>query len=373
MKEKREFVNKKLEEFFQSKRPGFATESQKLLFDIVYDYTMRGGKRIRPATMVVIYEKTKGKVDDTIIAPALAIELIQNSSIMQDDVIDEDVIRRGGPTGHVMGANYYISHDSLSKMIDSYKDASRWLSKEGLIDLFIEYKNLANFGRAFGILGGDLLLDWAFDVLINANMPADKKIFAVQKLSELYETLVKGESDDVGMAITKGGIDDYLKMVDEKTGALFMYPIEIAAVMADLNKETVENLVNWAKYSFRAFQIRDDVLGAFGDEKVTGKPVGSDIKEGKWTPLVVYTLEEASQDEKEEFLRILGSRVAGSKEISRAQEIMKETGALDKSQKLAEEMGNKALEYLEKAKSGLNPDTIDFLVALTNYILKRDK
>ncbi len=373
LKEKREFVNQKLEEFFQGKKTQFNSEPQRLIFDIVYDYTMRGGKRIRPATMIVLYEKTKGKVDETILAPALAIELLQNSSIMQDDVIDEDVIRRGGPTAHVMAADYYMSHNSLEGMMDSYKEAKKWMSKEGLVDLFIEYKNLANFGRAFGILGGDLLLDWAFDVLINADMPSDKKIFAIQKLAELYETLIKGESDDVGMAITKGGIDDYLHMVDEKTGALFMYPMEIAGVMSDLDKETVDNLVQWAKYAFRAFQIRDDILGAFGDEKVTGKPVGSDLREGKWTPLVIYTLELASDDEKEEFLKVLGNRVAGKRDVLKAQELMKKVGALDASQKLAEEMGQKALEYLEKAKTGLNEETYQFMKELTDYILKRNK
>ncbi len=373
LKEKREFVNKKLDEFFQSKKTQFTSPSHKLLFDIVYDYSMRGGKRIRPATMIVLYEKTKGKVDDTIVAPALAIELLQNSSIMQDDVIDEDTIRRGGPTAHVMAADYYMKHNSLEGMMDSYKSAGKWMSKEGLVDLFIEYKNLANFGRAFGILGGDLLLDWAFDVLINADMPDDKKIFAIRKLSELYETLVKGESDDVGMALTKGNIDDYLNMVDEKTGALFMYPVEIAGVMADLDKDTVHNLVEWARYAFRAFQIRDDILGAFGDEAVTGKPVGSDLMEGKWTPLVIYTLELASGDEKDEFLKVLGNRVAGRRDIQKAQDIMKKVGALEASQKLAEEMGKRSLEHLEMAKKGLNEEVSGFLEELTEYILKRNK
>ncbi len=373
LKEKREFVNQKLDEYFKKKKPLFQTEPQKLLFDIAYDYTMRGGKRIRPATMIVLYEKIKGKIDETIIAPALAVEFLQNSSIMQDDVIDEDTVRRGGPTGHVMAADYYMKHNSLESMMDSYKEAKKWLSKEGLIDLFIEYKNLANFGRAFGIVGGDLLLNWAFEVLINADMPSEKKIFALSKLSELYEKLIQGETDDVGMAITKGGIDDYLRMVDEKTGALFMYPIEIASVMADLDKETVSNLVQWAKYAFRAFQIRDDILGAFGDEKVTGKPVGSDLKEGKWTPLVIYTLELASPSQKEEFMKILGNRIAGPDEIQRAQDIMRSCGALEKTQKLAEDMGKRALEYLEKAKSGLNEEAIQFMVELTNYILKRNK
>jgi geranylgeranyl diphosphate synthase type I len=136
-------------------------------------------------------------------------------------------------------------------------------------------------------------------------------------------------------------------MVGGKTSALFKACAEIGAIVGGANKEDVERLGAFAWDAGIAFQIVDDILGATGDEETLGKSVGSDLREGKKTLIIVHALENASPDEKEAILKVLGDENADPRDIEAANEALVSTGAIDYAKRRAEEYIRNSKESLE--------------------------
>ena len=142
-------------------------------------------------------------------------------------------------------------------------------------------------------------------------------------------------------------MEDYIFMVGAKTSALFKACAEIGAIVGGANKEDVEKLGSFAWDAGIAFQIVDDILGATADEEKLGKPVGSDLREGKKTLIIVHALENASPGEKEAILKVLGDGNADPRDIEAANEALVSTGAIDYAKMRAAEYSRSSKESLE--------------------------
>jgi geranylgeranyl diphosphate synthase, type I len=144
---------------------------------------------------------------------------------------------------------------------------------------------------------------------------------------------------------------EILSMLEKKTGALLEYAAwagaRIGAAQSGADPAHAGSLADFARLSGLAFQLHDDLLGITADERVLGKPVGSDLREGKHTYLVSLTMERANQEQREALLSALGNRAATSVHIASAVETMMRVGALEETTRLANGYIDEAIAYLD--------------------------
>jgi len=286
--------------------------NQERLYEASLHLIRAGGKRVRPL-LVVLTGRLYGLPEEKGVVAGASVELLHNFSLIHDDIMDRDEFRRGVPTVHKL------------------------------------------WGEDVAILAGDLLLTLSFYALAKLYREGFQPIRIVRSIEELAlasKELAEGQVMDMEFPMRQDvTLDEYILMVKKKTSALFKASAAIGAILAGAGEDEVSKVKNYAESIGVAFQIRDDELGLVADEAKLGKPVLSDLREGKKTVLVIYALENVSENERRFILSVLGRRDATLNELRRAAEIIINSGALDFSNKLAMEYLSKGLSYLEQTKS----------------------
>jgi geranylgeranyl diphosphate synthase type I len=260
------------------------------------DLTLRGGKRYRAALLAAAYAAV---APDAPIGPALqagvAVELLQSYLLIQDDWIDGDATRRGGPSAHA----------ALSASLGD-----------------------ARLGAASAILASDLTLDLALGALSaidltelapSASEPPERRVLAaIKRFLRINEDAIIGQQLDLI------GSDDVETMHDLKTGSYTVRgPLVLGAVLAGAPAATIAALERFATPVGLAFQLRDDLLGAFGSAAETGKPEGSDLRNGKRTAILAEAEARLTAEQRRAVDRVLGRAGATPAEVAEA------TAALD--------------------------------------------
>ncbi|XRO77822.1 polyprenyl synthetase family protein [Methanocaldococcus sp. 10A] len=278
-----------------------------------------GGKRIRPYLVVVTYKLKKDDIEE-ILPAAVSVELIHNYTLIHDDIMDNDDERRGKPTVHVV------------------------------------------YGEPMAILAGDLLYAKAFEAV--SRIKDAKKAHEVLKiLSKACVEVCEGQAMDMEFENYYPTMEEYLEMIRKKTGALLEASVEIGAVMADCNEEEKKALKEYAKRIGLTFQIQDDILDLIGDKKKLGKPVGSDIIEGKKTIIIIHALKTLDEEKKKRLLEILGNKDIGNEEIKEAIEILKPS--IEYAKELMKQKTEEAKNYLkifDKDRRKVLEDLADFIM-----------
>ena len=284
------------------------------LRDGMYDYPARGGKRLRPALFFWCFHMCGGDERKGLEKCAAALEIWHNWTLVHDDIIDEDIMRRNAPTTHVALAE--VARNAFEETLHAEK-----------------------YGRDMAILCGDLQQGWAVDILIRGGIEAKLDPELVLKMVRRLEyranvELISGEALDVELAAKKLediSVGDVMHMIDLKTGALFCCACELGAMAAlgyDKGRE-FEHISDFATYLGRAFQLQDDMLGTFGEEKKLGKDIGSDLRERKPTVLLLKTLEMGDDISKEIIRNVIGRADLSQADIESAREAMLRSGAYD--------------------------------------------
>ena len=259
----------KADPFPETVRPG-------VLGDAVRDYPGRGGKRLRPALVLWACELFGGNREQAIPAAA-AVEIYHNWTLVHDDIIDRDELRRGQPSTHVTIRDY-----AAKKLNASPEQA-------------------AAFGESFAILAGDIQQGWAVERLASV---ADRGVDPALALTlvramqtKLNRDLISGEARDVEFELLDPATvseADVMAMIDGKTGAIMEFALHSGAAIAkgvyEPESADFRALSRYAANLAAAFQLQDDMLGVFGDEKVFGKPLCSDFQEAKPTLLYLEAL-----------------------------------------------------------------------------------
>tara|TARA_Y100000780_G_C13672751_1_gene413062 strand:+ start:430 stop:1425 length:996 start_codon:yes stop_codon:yes gene_type:complete len=295
-------------------------------------YVKSGGKRLRPFIVIKSCEMFEEKVEH-VLPIAAAVEMIHNFTLVHDDIMDNDEVRHSVPTVH----KYY--------------------------------------GLPLAILAGDVLFSKAFQVVSHygtkAGLPDNVISQLVSKLSQSCIDLSEGQAMDINMTSnTKFSSESqYIKLINKKTGSLFAVSCELGAICALANKTDIENLAKFGRNMGIAFQIVDDLIGVIGDPKVTKKPVGNDIREGKKTLPILLAIKKAERKEKYMILKVFGSKNASNAEIRTVVDIFTNIGVDNDVRKMARFYTSKALDILKlyndsKAKYALQLLT-DFIVERT--------
>lgn len=308
-----------------------------------------GGKRIRPAMMYFGYLASGGKNKDAIIKAAMSVELLHIAFLIQDDIMDRDKLRHGKPTMHCVYGNYGRKSLHLSKS-ESY-----------------------HYGISQAINFSDIGVGLTFSAMASASFSDKIKIRAVNKLSKTIFNTVMGQMSDVlAENLPEVGEKQVLNILEYKTARYTVYgPFSIGLTLAGKSEKDIARLRDYAVPLGVAFQIRDDILGMFGDTAVTGKPVGADLKEGKKTLLVIRALRRATPKQKQIILSGLGNKDCSEKSLNEIRQIIKDTGSLDYSNRLAEKLAAESKKALHKLPlSGKNKM---ILSAIADFIVKRNK
>jgi len=309
--------------------------------------TLAGGKRIRGALLCQAYFGVGGKEKKKILKIAAAIELVHMFLLIHDDIIDRGDSRHGEETLHKM----------LSKKKQKY--------------------NLKNDGEHFGIseaiIVGELLYVLANKIIVEAGFKPEISTRAISKLQSIITTTIIGQSQDILIAYKNKVMEkEVMNMLKNKTAKYtFEGPLHMGAILGGCNNQKTINLLS--RYAIPvgiAFQIQDDILGVFGEKKKTGKSVASDIEEGKQTLLVSKAQEWANFGQKKQLNSILGKKNLTNKEIRTFQNILKSTGALEYSKKMA-------AAYLTKGKREIKKmvflsDAKKFFMGLAEYLEGRE-
>jgi len=289
-----------------------------------------GGKRLRPYLTVKACEAVGGRAEDAV-PFAAAVELLHNFTLVHDDVMDHDDLRRGKPTVHKV------------------------------------------YGMPLAILAGDLLFAKVYDVALKnrpPGMPPERLIECIDKITEATMTLCQGQALDISFPCASDvSVNDYIEMVGAKTSALFRLCAQVGALSGGGSDNQVDTLGSFAWDAGVAFQIEDDVLGVTADEATLGKPVGSDLREGKKTLINIHALENATGEQRKLFDKAYGVEDASQKDIEAAVEALKELGSIAYARGVADEYVTRAFKSLDAI-----PDTPakDELKALVEYFVKRE-
>ncbi len=261
------------------------------MIDAARDLTLRGGKRYRAGLLAAAYAAV---APDAPIEPALqggvALELLQSYLLIHDDWMDGDDQRRGGPTAHVL----------LTKNIAD--------------------QHLAN---ASAILAGDFTHGLAIEVLATIDAPADRVNKAIARFARVHSDVVYGQQIDI-----LGRAADVDVMHTLKTGSYTVTgPLVLGATLGGAGPDTIVAFERFAAPIGVAFQLRDDLLGTFGDPNDTGKPVGNDIRRGKRTAIIAEADRRLSDADRAALARAFGRADASDAVVIEATAALERCGA----------------------------------------------
>ena len=271
-------------------------------------FVLDGGKRLRPTFAYWGWRSVATHPDDdsALVTAAAALELLHACALVHDDVMDASATRRGRPSAHAAFAELHRS-SGFTGSADS-------------------------FGAAAAILLGDLLLSWADAMFASANLGvASRSVW-----DGMRELVMAGQYLDV-LVQARGAYsaDDALRVAMYKTSKYTVEgPLHFGAAAAGADSATLVALTEYGIPLGEAFQLRDDVLGVFGDPSRTGKPAGDDLREGKRTLLVALAMDAADERQAGLLRTHLGSGASlDDATIAELRSVIVDTGALDDVEK----------------------------------------
>ncbi len=329
-------VDQRLQAFFEEK--GFEAKERSpqgvLLVDQVKALTLRGGKRLRPMVAAAGCVATSNRaVGDAIYDLGAALELLQSYLLIHDDWMDKDLKRRGGPAVHAaFRASQPTDHE----------------------------------GDSLGILAGDLAGTFAWELFLGTAFPEERRAEAFRYFTSLQVDVIYGQHLDII------GHPDIERMHRLKTSAYTVEgPLHLGALLADAQEEQLHALERIGRPLGQAFQVRDDLLGTFGDPKLTGKPAGSDIRSGKENALIATAKARLQGAERATLERILGKQDATEQEVSEVVELLQARGVQELLENRLRELIDTAVAEVEQ--SPLTQEGAHMLRDLAGLLVLRDQ
>lgn len=289
---------------------------------------LAGGKRLRAACCYWGYLGANGADDAAIIRASASLELLQASALIHDDVMDRSDTRRGSPSIH-------RQFETLHHAQDMRGDAT-------------------NFGTAAAILIGDLALAWTDTMYYESGFEATALERGKRILDDMRTELMAGQFLDVVEQARGGGdVERAVRVMRFKTTAYTIErPLHLGAALAGASQSVFDAYSAFGVPLGEAFQLRDDLLGVFGDEHETGKPAGDDIREGKRTVLIALAQERGSTADRTMLDELVGNHALGADGIIAVRDILERTGA-------REEVESRIASNRERALTALNSSVID--------------
>ncbi|MFH0935413.1 MAG: polyprenyl synthetase family protein [Candidatus Omnitrophota bacterium] len=288
----------------------------------IREFLLRKGKRIRPCLFVVGYLGFCKKIPPGLYRSAVSLELLHDFMLVHDDIIDKSDTRRGKPSMHAM--------------------LNKFLSR---------YRKIKFSGQDLTIVIGDVMYALALDAFLSVKEEPRRKEDALRKL--IAAALATGSGEFIELLYSATPIGkikkaDIYKIYDLKTANYtFAAPLTIGATLAGASEKDLDKFFDYGIYVGRAFQIRDDIIGMFNEEKETGKSNLSDLREAKKTLLIWYAYNNSTQGDRSVIRKILSGSNAGKDELLKMREIALRSGAMDFTRRQITNLLNQAENLLE--------------------------
>ena len=306
--------------------------------EIVKYQILTGGKRLRPALVIMVCQLLGGKIKD-VLYPAAGLEILHNYSLIVDDIIDNSILRRGKPTAWAKFGKSIAQCIGIDYPAAAFQAANRSKEPIKISELFARTMKT--------IVDGEIL-----DILFEQQGREDEFYVVKNRYQNITEK-------------------DYFEMVNKKTAALFQTCCEAGGICAGAKKKQIEALKNYGFNLGVAFQIQDDILDIFGEKVSTTKKIGRDIRERKGGNIIIlFALKELSKKKKQRILKIMRKKEIKNKDIKEAVKLINQT----RSRQKAYQFGQK---FVEKAKKNLNSLSKnkwnDILREIAGFAIEREK
>ena len=293
-----------------------------LMNQVIEGYLKSKGKQIRPI-IVILSAKLLGEVNENVISAATAVELLHNATLIHDDVVDDTKLRRGQPT--------------INNIWDNH----------------------------IAVLVGDFFLSSALLQAIETN---DIKI--IKSITNLGKLLSIGEIDQIYNARFHNLNEDaYFETIYRKTASLFVSCVEVGAFAVGASDDDTQRLAKVARLLGLCFQIKDDIVDYFNDEKI-GKPTGNDLREGKITLPLLHVLLNDTLPQHDEMLALSKKEILDTDEINTLIEYAKRHGGIEYAYETMQRLRDEAVEIISQFPES---QTRDFFIAIIDFIISRDK
>jgi geranylgeranyl diphosphate synthase type I len=305
------------------------------------DFVLAGGKRLRPAFCHWAYVGAGGDPDDPgVVDAGAALEMLHTFALVHDDVMDGSPLRRGRTTVHLDFASRHL--------VAGWRGEAR------------------RFGEGVAILVGDLAFVYA-DILMGGVPPAAAEVFNRLRL----ELNIGQYLDMLGTAASRSDLATAQRIACYKSGKYTIErPLHLGAALAGRLDDLGPALSAYGLPLGDAFQLRDDLLGAFGEPAVTGKPVGEDLRDGKPTPLLAIATARTDARGRALLDRV-GAGDLTDAEVADLQALLVETGAKDETERQVEVLLAQAVGALDE--SSVTPEARHALAELAAYVAHRDR
>lgn len=303
-------------------------------YNVFVDHT-QGGKRIRAYLVKVGFELCGKQSDKSLIMPSLSYEMFQTGVLIHDDIIDKSESRRHKPSVYVQLGK---SHTGVSK----------------------------------AICVGDFGIVAANDIISHSDFNDSVKIRAINHQNSVFIKTFAGEIRDVELSEYRDAPENsVLDMYKCKTAWYSVAgPLVLGAILSETDEKIIAALCSFGINAGIAFQIKDDVLGIFGDEKKLGKSVKSDICEGKKTVLLSHFLENADARDKESFFNIYGMALCSDTQLETVRWLLKRNGSYDYANQMCAYYTDKAKDCLDKLE--IDENNKEILYDMLSFLVERN-
>jgi geranylgeranyl diphosphate synthase type I len=310
-------------------------------------YVLQGGKRLRPALLFFAFKGCGGRDERHALPACLAVELLHTYLLIHDDIMDHAETRRGQPAAHIV-----------------FRDEHRARGWSG---------DAEHHGSSVAILLGDLAHTYAVELFAEARPEGGSHERVRECFSAMCREVILGQY----LEMTAGqrpdlSEEDLLQVLRMKSGSYSVErPVVLGALLAGAPEDFVEALARVGAALGEAFQLRDDLLGLFGDSSRVGKPVGGDLVEGKFTLLVFHALRSASEEGRAAVRAVLGNAEADAEAVERAIAVVRGSGAEDRVLEMIDERLKDARRRLETLE--MTPEGRAFFDGLIGYLRERTR
>ncbi|MEU2799686.1 polyprenyl synthetase family protein [Streptomyces sp. NPDC006863] len=345
----RRCVESILTEFLHAKAEHAAARGMPpLAVSALTDFFNAGGKRLRPILCVLGWHAAGGTTPtpDPVLRVAAALEMFHAFALIHDDVLDASASRRGQPTVHRVLADRYATDRTPQRARQT--------------------------GDAAAILIGDLALCWSDELIHSAGLTPGQLIRILPALDAMRTEVMYGQYLDV---TTTGrptaDVDHALAIIRYKTAKYTCErPLHLGATLARADEYLLNTLSDYALPLGEAFQLRDDLLGVFGDPQVTGKSRLDDLREGKHTALIAVALRDATAHQATALRRLLGRPDLTEADAARIRTILSDSGARTQTEDLIDQRRTHVLRLLDTTTL-LAPPAVPHLRHLADTIIRR--
>ena len=323
-------ISRELTRFLDSQQATTSAVVTSEMLDLARTFTS-GGKRLRPAFCYWGHVAADGHPADpaALLRASASLDLLHVSALVHDDIIDASDTRRGVPAAHHQFASHHTTFHGRGG-----KDA---------------------FGTAAAILLGDLLLMWSVELFEESRLAPERMDRARALLATMRTEVVCGQYLDVGASFGVTPADTFTaelevanRILEYKTARYsVLRPLQVGAALGGGSAVLEEALAEAGSLIGRAFQMRDDVLGVFGDPAITGKPAGDDLREGKRTVLVLTALQSANASQRSTLEALLGNLEITEEQLRDGRAIIEATGALAEAERLIADDTASAVQLLQ--------------------------